>query len=81
MVDLSEISVGCCFVTASGQVRRVTVITDEGLVGYEARGKSFRAGEKSWGPAGPTMDKWPDKETFASQVERKVPCHWDPDFE
>lgn len=81
MVDVSEVVVGSCFVTANEQVRRVTEITVDGLVGYEARGKSFKLGEKAWHIGGPTKSNWPDKATFAAQVVRKVRCDWDPDFE
>ena len=80
-IDSSTIVVGNCFVTASGQVRRITEITADGRVGYESRGKSYQKGESSWSFGGPTKDNWPDAATFVSQVERPVACHWDPDYE
>lgn len=79
-VKPEEVVAGACFATAASQVRRIVEITADGRVNYQARGRSFRHGENSWGPSGVTQDNWPNREEFASQVERQVRCDWDPDF-
>lgn len=66
--------VGKCFVTSSGQVRRVLLVSQDGkTVRYESRGKKAVAGP--WG-ARVTADM----ETFANAVEREVPEHFDPNY-
>lgn len=67
-----NIQVGKCFATRGNQVRRVLGI-EGGKVTYEARGPKMRRG------------RWPSRATvvlgkFAADVEKEVPCHYDPEF-
>ena len=78
-VDPTSLAIGKCYKTTSQQVRRITEITNDGLVGYESRGKSY-SGPSSWGYGGPIKSQWPSKEVFASQVDAEVRCDWDPNF-
>jgi hypothetical protein len=72
-VDPNTLTVGKCYVTASGQVRRILEIDGSDVV-YEARGK--KNVPAPWGSKTTV-----DTQRFADAVEREVPCHYDPDFE
>ncbi|MGD9802299.1 MAG: hypothetical protein AB7E81_06745 [Hyphomicrobiaceae bacterium] len=74
-VDPKAIEVGNCYVTNMKQVRRVTDITDDGKVHYDARG---RKSSDPWGP-GSTKANPPSIEKFADDVDRKVRCDYDAD--
>jgi len=78
-VKPGDVEVGRCFVTPTGQVRKVTEITADGRVDYMARGKSFQRGDASWGN-GPTGSALPSLADFANAVDRQVSCDWDPDY-
>ena len=72
-----SIQVGRCFVATSerGQrVRRVTILTREGEVRYEARAAAI-VSAFGWVAAGLPLS------AFASQAEREVPCDWTPERE
>lgn len=71
-ISISDIVVGKCFVTPTGQVRRVLEIAD-GKVKYESRGKTDRGG--SWGAWTTVGDG-----RFAQDVDREVTCDWNPDY-
>lgn len=71
-VPLNSIAVGRCFVTSTGQVRRVLEIKD-GKVKYESRGKTDRGGSS----VGRTTVS---DSRFASDVDREVTCDWNPDY-
>jgi hypothetical protein len=73
-VPPNEIEIGKCYVTATGQVRRVIAIENK-QVTYDARGKRAIPKDKSWG-AGATVAL----ETFASAVEKEVEWFYDPDY-
>ena len=75
-VDPNSLSVGKCYVTASGQVRRVTDITMTGRVDYEARGS--RKVDK-W-HRGATQSNLPSLARFAGDVDREVKCSYHPDY-
>ena len=75
----ASLDTGKCYKTTSQQVRRITEITSDGLVGYESRGSSYK-GQSSWNYGGPNKSQWPSKEVFASQVDEEVRCDWDPNF-
>ena len=71
-VPAESVTVGKCFLTDGGQVRRILSV-EAGKVTYEARGSKMIKG------------KWPAQrkasvERFAADVAREVPCHYDPDF-
>ncbi len=69
-----SIQVGKCYLTNTGQVRRVIRIMPNGRVQYEHR--SGHAILKR---------QWPsniaEARTFAFAVEREVPCDWTPETE
>ncbi len=71
-VSLDNIAVGKCFVTSTGQVRRVLEMKND-KVKYESRGKTDQGG--SWGAWATVGD-----ESFASDVDREVTCDWSPDY-
>jgi len=71
-IPAQNISVGKCYITEIGQVRRVLEVKD-GRVKYESRGKTAHGG--SWG-AGTTVGDG----KFARDVEREVPCDYDPNY-
>lgn len=61
-----------CYVTVSNQVRHVIDVTAT-QVTYQARGKRHKP--FPWG-----SKLTVDINTFAADVDREVPCHYDPDF-
>jgi hypothetical protein len=66
------ITIGQCYLTRSGQVRRVRAIT-EGRVLFDSRRRS---------PKGPRWIWYPsilDLQAFAAAVERPVPEEWTPE--
>jgi hypothetical protein len=65
-IPVSEITIGKCYLTALGQVRRVQRLGN-GNVTYESRGKSMT--KDSWGEQNTVSDG-----RFARDVEREVPC-------
>lgn len=71
-VPVSTLSVGRCFVTSADQVRHIMEINGTDVV-YQARGKKNQS--FPWGPKTTV-----DQQKFADDVEREVPCHYDPDF-
>ena len=71
-VPVENVTPGKCFVTPGNQVRRVLNV-EAGKVTYEPRGSKMIRG------------KWPRRSTvelgrFAADVQKEVPCHYDPDF-
>ncbi len=67
-----SIEVGKCYLTTTGQVRRVIRIMPNGRVQYEHRlGHAI------------LKRQWPsniaEARTFAFAVEREVPCDWTPE--
>ncbi len=73
MIDPESIQVGQCYLTRSGQVRRVRAF-HEGRVQFEARSKPPRPSSSwVWRPG------ILDPETFAAMIERPVPCDWTPE--
>jgi len=71
-VPVESITVGKCYVTEIGQIRRVLEVQD-GRVKYESRGKTAHGG--SWGPWTTVGDG-----KFAREVEREVACDYDPNY-
>jgi hypothetical protein len=70
-VPPNSIAVDDCYVVApSGQVRHVMDVTPDRVI-YQARGKRYVP--KPWGSK---VDA--DKQKFADEVWKKVPCHYDP---
>ena len=74
-VSASDLEVGKCFVTSSGQVRRILEFSNDGKICYEARGKKSLPENEIWGPKTTV-----NAEKFASDVEREVRWDYDPDF-
>jgi hypothetical protein len=72
-VSPGDIAVGKCYVTPTGQVRRVLKI-EAATVEYEARG-SRAVPRDVWGPGTPVaIDK------FVAAVDREVRCNYDPNY-
>jgi hypothetical protein len=71
-VPVESIAVGKCYITEIGQIRRVLEVKD-GRVKYESRGKTAHGG--SWGAWTTVGDG-----KFAREVEREVPCDYDPNY-
>ena len=71
-VPVEGVTVGKCYVTEIGQVRRVLEIKNA-MVKYESRGKTAHGGS---GGALTTMSVL----RFARDVEREVPCDHDPRY-
>ena len=69
-VPVVSVAVGKCYLTEIGQVRRVLEIK-EAKVKYESRGKTARGA--SWGSSTTVSIL-----RFARDVEREVPCDYDP---
>jgi hypothetical protein len=74
-INVKDIKVGACYVTASGQVRHVIKVADNKVL-YEARGKKAIPRGKRWGSGGN-----PKLTRFAAAVGREVPCDYDPTYE
>ena len=70
-VPPKSIQVGQCYLTGSGHIRRVIGLLSNGQVRYD-----LRASTK-------TPERWIaavlDLESFASSVDRTVPCDWTPE--
>jgi hypothetical protein len=64
-----SIEVGQCYLTEDGRVRKVTRLLTDGRVRYKYRGLLSK--KWKWGELSP--------QTFASTVERPVPCDWTPE--
>jgi hypothetical protein len=66
-IKSDEVAVGRCYVTATGEIRRVLEMYG-GRVRYGARGEKAAANwqEDSW--------VWVETEKFADQAEREVSC-------
>lgn len=64
-IPVTEISIGKCYRTSLGQVRRVVNLAN-GKVTYESRGENASS---SWSEQNSVMDR-----RFAQDVEREVPC-------
>jgi len=69
-IEVGNIEVGKYYVTAWGEIRRVLEIS-AGKVTYDARGKTAEGG--SWASRTTVGDG-----RFANDVEREVPCDYDP---
>jgi hypothetical protein len=71
VVAPEKIEANKCYRTSTGEVRRVTDISDD-QVTFEVRGKRHR--RYPW-------DRRPrqSRQTFASVVIEEVPSQWDPD--
>ena len=70
-VWIKDIDVGKCYVTSTGQVRRVTKV--EIKVTYESRGKKDLPEGRAWNPRVTTAPG----AKFARYVDREVPCNYD----
>lgn len=66
-INPSDVKVGGIYATTTNQERKVTAITAEGRVMYEARSGN----SAQWGP-GPTLANPPTLETFVAACERIV---------
>jgi hypothetical protein len=71
-ISPESIKVGECYLTTSGQVRRVMRILPDGRVQYETRGGAV-ARAFNW------RTDIQDLRSFAFSAERAVPCDWTPD--
>jgi len=70
-IELQNVEADKCYVTSSGQVRRVLKV--ETNITYESRGKdAIRRGEK-WNPKQSVRG-----EKFVAAVDREVTCDYDP---
>lgn len=78
-VDPKDVVLHACFVTSTNQVRKVVAITADDRVEYLSRGSSYQRGESSWSP-GTSKTSMPLRSDFATEVERKVACSWDPNY-
>ena len=67
-IPSQSIEVGKCYLTVEGKVRKATSVLRDGRVQYEWRRAYLR--ETPW-KAGVENDR-----SFASSVEREVPCDW-----
>ena len=65
-----SVQVGHCYLTGSGHLRRVVGLLFNGQVRYDLR-VSTKAPER-W------ISAVMDLESFASSVDRTVPCDWKP---
>jgi hypothetical protein len=72
-VSLKELKEAKCYVTPSGQVRRVLKI--EMTITYEPRGKRSLPKGKPWNPK-----KSVKAEKFIADVDREVTWDYDPDY-
>lgn len=71
-----SLEVGKCYLTNTGQVRRVIQILTDGRVQFERRAQSTKSGSGwAWVPS------IADRRAFALLVEREVPCDWTPEPE
>jgi hypothetical protein len=73
-VSPESIKVGQCYLTLSGQVRRVVRLLPDGRVQYETRGGAV-ARAFNW------RTDVLDLRSFAFSVERPVPCDWTPEMD
>jgi hypothetical protein len=71
-VPPESIQVGQCYLSVTGQVRRVMRVLPDGRVQYEARGGAV-ARAFNW------RTDILDLRSFAFSVERPVPCDWTPE--
>jgi hypothetical protein len=69
-IPVASIAAGKCYLTQIGQVRRVLEAKD-GRVKYDSRGKTAHG--RSWGEPTTVSDG-----RFARDVDREVPCDYDP---
>ena len=69
-----SIQVGQCYLTLSGQVRRVMRLLPDGRAQYEARGGAV-ARAFNW------RTDVLGLRSFAFSVERAVPCNWTPEMD
>ena len=70
-VPPESIEIGRCYLTETGQVRRVVRFMGDGRVQYEER--SAHILQKTW-TVGMQCTRF-----FADLVEREVPSHWTPE--
>ncbi|MGE3990117.1 hypothetical protein [Pseudorhodoplanes sp.] len=74
-VEASSIAKGKCYVTSSGQVRRVMEVED-GKITYESRGKKSVGKDVIWGPKATVP-----ADQFADRVDREVQWDYDPNYD
>ncbi len=70
-VPPESIRAGQCYLTETGQIRRVLRVLPDGRVQYEYRGAA--------NPQIRWKDGIQDRRSFAFLVEREVPCDWSPE--
>ena len=70
-VPPKSLEVGKCYLTLSGEVRRVLRILPEGQVHYEARQAAVLT---AFGWRAGVLEPTP----FAALLDREVPCDWTP---
>ena len=70
-VPPESLQVGKCYLMEGGYVRRVVRLMPDGRIQVEHRSGSSGKGS-GWKPG------MQDGRSFASQVEREVPCDWTP---
>ena len=66
-INASEVQVGGVYCTSTNQERKVTEITADGRVKYDARS----ANSGTWGP-GPNLSNPPTMDTFTEACDRVV---------
>jgi hypothetical protein len=72
-VNPEDVKIGRCFITTQEQVRRVTDITSDDRVQYEARGGQY-PGQGSWGP-GSNLSQPPAGNPFRQKNLNLPPTH------
>lgn len=70
-IPLERMDVGKCYLTRSGEIRRVLHILPHGQVHYEAR-RAAVLQEFGW------TEGVLELALFAALIEREVPCDWTP---
>ena len=68
-IDFRSISVGQCYLSDTGKIRRVLNILPDGRVQFEARNRTDRTGLRS------KLDIM-SAEAFAASTERPIRCDW-----
>ena len=72
-IPLESVAPGKCYLTETGQIRRVLRVLPDGRVQYEYRGAA--------NPQILWKDGIQDRRSFASLVEREVPRDWTPEMD
>ncbi len=68
----NTLAVGKCYLK-NNQVRKITKITDDDMVWYDARSAAQPNG---WGPGAKAK-----RQTFADAVDHEVPCNYDSNYD